>query len=441
MTDNTQDKKILFVVSTIQHYRNYLKSGALDEIKNRLIILADPGLSKVDFGISNDRVFYYSYPGRLAKWHRHVFNINRWRNRWRSTSIAAYLSKLEPSRLRIYKFLSLPVISTIAKFILLELARDKKMAGIIQLIKPSLMLIPSSLYDAGAFELIRICKQNNTPSFVLVDNWDNLSSKTIFTFKPDYIGVWSQQCLEHAVNVTDMAKAKVYILGTPRFIDYFKPGSKNQSSPYPFKYILFAGSSLEYNEIGALKKIDDIVEKNNLNIKIVFRPAQTQRLRNCPDVFFEYNYKHIILDIPARAYYKREPIDGFSPAYVPDLSYYPKLLANMEFMICPLSTMIIEASIFEKKVFALAYDDGVSPYGLKHHFDKYIHFKDIDRLDNVRMVYKLEDMEKIFLPGDTLKQNKEPIGIDYFISRKAAANYPSNLKKIIDDVIISWRYE
>lgn len=437
-----RDKKILFVVSTILHYRNYLKTKALEEIKDRLYFLVNPGLANLDFGVPADRIFSYSFPGHKEMYYRHAYNINRWKKRKKSFNVESYFSMIKPRRLLIYKILSLPVLSTIFKFYFIERGKDKKLLEIIQKIGPSLVLIPSNFYDGMAFELIRICKKINVPSFALVDNWDNICGKTIFIIKPDYIGVWSQQCEKHALNIAEMPKDRIFVLGTPKFIDYFKPENKHLSSPYPFKYILYAGTSFHYNEIGALKKIDELIEKNNLDIKVVFRPAQRQQKRDCPDIFFEYNFKHTILDIPARAYYKREAGvrvgGGFNPIYAPDLGYYPRILSNMEFMICPLSTMIIEGSLFDKKVYILAYDDGIAPDNLKYLFHNFIHFKGVDHLKNARMVYNFEDLEKIFTPGDTLKQSLEPIDLDYFISREATANYPANLKRIVDKILTSW---
>ena len=195
--------------------------------------------------------------------------------------------------------------------------------------------------------------------------------------------------------------------------------------------------------------MDEIIERRNIDLKVVYRPYTTQHTRNCPEVFFEYDFKHVILDTPAKLYYKRSAAwhvsskDGFNPIYSPDHSYYPKLLSSMEFMISPQTTMILEASLFDKKVYILAYNDGVHSFGPHWAFNQGRYLFNLERLENIRMIYKIEDMEKIFTPGDELKQSvlpaqaSEPIDIDYFVSKEATANYPANLKRTIDTILTS----
>ena len=43
------------------------------------------------------------------------------------------------------------------------------------------------------FDLVRICENSKTKTYFIIDNWDNLSSKTVFIKKPDFIGVWGKQ--------------------------------------------------------------------------------------------------------------------------------------------------------------------------------------------------------------------------------------------------------
>ena len=51
------------------------------------------------------------------------------------------------------------------------------------------------------------------------------------------------------------------------------------------------------------------------------------------------------------------------------------------------------------------------------------------------MVRKMEDLEKIFAPGDQLKRDVELLDIDYFVSKEATANYASNLEKAVEKII------
>ncbi len=439
-----ENKKILFVVSSYHQYQTYIKTEALKEIKDQAIFLVNQKLTGLDFGVSKDRIIPYSYPDRKDILHRHVFNINSWRKKKQHPVFLLRLAFLRPRQEHIYRILSLPILNNIVKFIFLKRAQDNNLAQLIKRVNPDILVLPSHAFEGITFELIRIAKKIKTPSLMIVDNWDTLATKTIFTIKPEYLGVWGQQHVEQAVYVRDMPKERVFILGTPKFISYMKPEARHQTSPYPFPYVLYAGMSDLFNELGALRRIDDIIEKRKINLKIVYRPNVTQHTRNCPDVFFEYDFKHVILDAPARLYYKKSATwditrDGFNPAYYPDCSYYPKLLSNMEFMICAHSTMILEAALFDKKMYLLAFDDGIHRLGPRWYYENCYHLFGVERLKDARMVRAAEDTDKIFTPGDQLKEQVKPLDIDYFVAKEATANYPANLKKVVDTILANWR--
>ncbi len=433
-----QKPKILFLLCHgWEYYRNYITSPALDMIKDRCYFIVHEKLFNKDFaGIGRDRIFSYTYPPRKAILHRHIFNINTWRYRKKSSSFLPRFQGFKPRLQRIYKILSTPLLYQFSRSFFLFKAHDKTLAELIKKIDPSIVLIPSSAHEGVSFETIRICKKLGIPTFMLIDNWDNISSKTIFTYLPDFLGVWSRQAVEHAVKIRDMPKEKIFILGTPRFVDYFKLRNKKLPSLYPFKYILFAGCSFGFDELTCLKKLDEIIEKRDLDVRVVYRPHPWRKHRKGADTFFEYDFKNTTIDEQAKLYYKRDEDDEFNDFYRPELGYYPKLLANMEFMICPLSTMMIEGLIFNKKVFALAYDDNAHTVSPKVVYDRYEHYRGIEKLKNIRMIFEFNDLEKIFSGSDELKGPTDPIDLDYFISDNTG-NYPQLLKAAVDKILSS----
>jgi len=440
--------KILFTISSYQQYRTYIQTQALKEIQDRVVLVVNPKLveMKLDFGVPNNQVVPYSYPGRKNTFHRHVFFINSWKNKKRIPAFWNRLVLLRPRQKLLYSILSLPILNNVVKFIFLKKAEDKILFELVKKINPSMVLSPSHAFDGLSVELIEIAKKIQIPSMMVVENWDTLCTKTIFTVKPDYLGVWGRQQAEHATLFRDMPKDKIIVLGTPMFTHYMRPEAKKQPSPYPFKYILYVGVGINFDEIGSLKKLDEIIDRLKLDLKIVYRPNVTQHKRKCPDVFFEYDFRHVVIDTPTKVYYKKSATwhiagHAFDPSFYPNLSYLPKLLSNMEFMICTSSTMILEAALFNKKMFLLAYDDGIHRYGSHWTYKEGRHLYGVERIPNVRMVYDINDMEKIFTPGDQLKQSLEPIDVDYFVSRGATANYSSNLKKVVDKIIIEYSSE
>ncbi len=437
MISSGKNKTILFMVTSQEYYRNYITSSALDEIKDRCVFVVDGNLMNRDFPtIDRKKLIPYTYPEHKNIFHKHLFNINMWKFRNLSTSfVFRFTRRLKERQKFIYRILSLPIIYHFIKFIFLLRSSDSVLEKIINKINPSLILIPSSGYEGLSFEVIKIAKDKKISTCLLIDNWDNLSSKTIFTRKPDCLVVWGQQAIEDAVRIHKMDPNKVFALGTPRFIEYEKESKSNLSSPYPFNYILFAGNALPFDELSALKKLDEIIDSKKLDLKVVYRPHPMRHKRKCLDNFVESDFRHIVLDIQARDYYGvGEKKNSDKSGELPDLKYYPRLLSNMEFMICPLSSMIIESLLFNKPVFVLAYDDRVHSTNPKELLRYYEHFRGIENLNNVEMVSEFNDLEKIFNGDPGLNNRKKMGNLNYYISEKTK-DYPRNLKLLVEDIL------
>jgi len=434
-----KNKKILFVISTFQQYQSYIKTEALKEIKDQVTFFVTPRLVGSDFGVAEGRVISYEYPSRKKILHRHVFNISttfmsKRYDYWFRTEWHTKRQK------RMYNILSWPILRNAVKFTFPKLAQDKNLFHLIEKINPSLIILPSHAYEGLTVELLRISNKLKIPNFMVIENWDTLANRTLFTIKPDFLGVWSQQQLEQAVSIMGIPKERVCILGTPKFMHYFKPLAHSQVSPYHFKFALYAGMADLFDELSALHKIDEIIEKRKLDLKIVYRPTTTQHTRKCPDVFFEYNFKHVILDTPAKFYYKSSATwdiskDSFNQIHIPDPNYFSQLLSNMEFMICSHTTMMLEAPLFNKRIYALAYDDGIHSNGPHWAYKNFRHMFGIEHLSNIRMVYNKNDMEKIFIPDGLKQLPGEITDIDYFISKEATANYPANLRRVVGNIL------
>ena len=86
-----------------------------------------------------------------------------------------------------------------------------------------------------------------TKTLILVDNWDNLSSKYVMTFHPDKLAVWGEQSKLHAITIQKLQEKSVTVLGTPRFAGYYGEPVKSDlissaSIGLPKDYILVIGS-------------------------------------------------------------------------------------------------------------------------------------------------------------------------------------------------------
>ncbi len=299
---------------------------------------------------------------------------------------------------------------------------------------PDVVLFPCSAYDPDGTDVIRICKKICVPVIYLVDNWDNLSSKSILWERPSYVGVWGEQSGEHAVNIQGFKKEQVTLLGTPRFDKYFKVRDKYLKSNFCFKYILFVGTALAFDEADVLQKLNDIISKHQnifSSVKIIYRPHPW---RQGSDSIAGKDLKNVVIDPQMINSYNHIDSSNFQP----DLTYYPSLLKNAEFVLGGLTSMLIEAMIFRKRFMALVYDDGKNYTNQQNAFKYYTHFQGLRDVEAISFCENTDDLEAIFISTWMARKNidKEKIDLQrrYFYFDDSRT-YSHRLRDLCVDVV------
>ena len=98
--------------------------------------------------------------------------------------------------------------------------------------------------------------------------------------------------------------------------------------------------------------------------RIVYRPHPWREKRQCDDRFDPKQFRQTILDPQLeQAYYanKRSGEESVASKTIPSLEYYPRLLNHASFLISPMSSMSLEAALFNVPTIVLANDDEVHP--------------------------------------------------------------------------------
>ena len=281
--------------------------------------------------------------------------------------------------------------------------------------------------------MYRISQKIKIKILYLVDNWDNLSSKSTLFSKNSTFTVWGKQTLKHANKIQKIKKNQIKLLGTPRFENYFHLRNKKIKSYFKFKYILFVESTLPV-ESSILPVLDKIISQNEKfkNLKIIYRPHPW---RKSLKVYNQKEFKNIIIDPQIKKNYS---IKNFSSSFQPSLDYYPALLKNAEFVISGPTSMIIESLIFRKPILLLNFKIKnflLSPFNILKNFE---HFKNIEKCSLIVKHSYEKDLEKNLLKCLNLRKNIDKNLIDnerdYFLTEKCK-NYKNNLNKIINDLL------
>jgi hypothetical protein len=441
--------KILIVIPGDEYVRNYLTTDALDAVEreNDCYYLASDRVKGREH-LENKKHFlgYYHFPKSLEKKHYALFNILMWRFRSRSTSFRfrfRRISRLDRLKyrgnLRAYfgglvefVYANLFTSGSALYSVLLgnkvvyriferiyqnRIAISNDLLHYVNNLKPDLILFPSSAYDPDGNDVARIGKLCGVRTLFLIDNWDNISSKSIFWAFPDHLGVWGQQSKEQAMRIHGFSPDRVTPLGTPRFDSYFILRDQTLPRHFDFEYVLFAGLAIAFDEVAALRIIEEeIAGKPDIygGLKVVYRPHPHRQKRISKDHFDEKEYSHVIMDPQLRvAYY------GKNIRFLPDLGYYPALLKHSRFVVASPTTMIIESLIFRKRVMVLAYDDGVHLTSPHNAWANYEHFRGIERVEGISLCLDesslAEQFRRLWLHQEEVDAEKQARDLDYFL--------------------------
>ena len=454
---------ILIVLSGQGYYRNYISTDAFQYLRERYdvhFLLADD----IDIGTNSklSNLHRYKVNPRVAAKHLRIFNLLMWRHRKKSSSFKFRFSRFgkvnlsfpEPTllavkvckilwryiqwiliRLENHLIVDSPFFPLYIRLFISRLPFNSELSSILAIVKPVLIIYPSSAYEPIGNDIVLEGKHLDIRTLCLVDNWDNLSSKSVLWNKPSYISVWGEQSSQHAQVIQGFAEDQVFYLGTPRFDSYFRLRDQDLQSPYPFQYILFVGTTLPFKENLALQAMNEVLKKNQSifkNIKIIYRPHPW---RQGSDSIDGMNLEHVIVDEQLKAaYFKKD----FSESVQPSISYYPNLLKNALFVTGGLTSMIVEATIFRKIFVALIHDDGTPVTNPSNVYTSYTHFKGIDRMQNIYLSPDLLNVENNFLDAMknlSLNNNDEIDAQRSFFYYDNGERYSNNLYKLATQLI------
>jgi hypothetical protein len=464
----SQKKKILIVISSDEYIRNYIQNSSFQATEREFdcyYIGSDSLTKKTELQKKIGFKGFYKEDLEKNRKSYNYFNVLMYKYRSKSTSFVFRIKRtLDPPRIgfkgiaklifykkfnKIFGLVKIVLkklkVQIFASYLIFPWFRKKfeknykinsEVSVFVNDIKPEIILFPSSAYDPIGVDIVKLARQYKCKSFFLIDNWDNLSSKSILWEKPDYLGVWSQQSVEHAIGIQQFNKSRVFILGAPRFNNYFQTRDKTLLSYFPFKYILFVGTAVEFDEAGALVKTNQIIEDNPQyfkDVKIVYRPHPW---RQGKDTISDKNLKHVILDPQLeQAYLMRNTGVSVQPC----LDYYPSLIKNAEFVMGGLTSMIIEALIFRKSFLALAYNDGNYLTSQHNMLKYYVHFKGLENVSAIKfcldpnylqqqLIVQWEDRNKV---DSQLTDNQR----EFFLFQDAVKSYGEQLNSTMKKII------
>lgn len=271
----------------------------------------------------------------------------------------------------------------------------------------------------------RLLRFRKTPNLLLIDNWDNLSSKSVIWNKPNKILVWGENMKEDAVKVHDIKEDTVVISGSYRLMN--PPKSRHKST---IKFIYFIGSGLQHSyEMEILMHLSIYLSNHyGTKIAIIYRPHPFS-IRNQRFRFLLQQLAHF-----ANIQVDSDIISNESNAFYSEnsLNHLAQMILNSEMVVATHSTVIVEALYFGKKVVAFSKaEHGV--FCNRNLWDMYTHLKQIKNFSNLT-----ESVDRITFFREVLSnlQYADIINpVDYSAISRNTQNYSKTLSDVSFNLI------
>lgn len=391
-------RKLVLIPNSL-HFRDLLAAGAFDEIDDEqtfYLSLPLPQGSGLE-ALLPDRGRYVASVVEDPERERAYLEVRDLlfaSYRFRSRTARVKLRHLPPATRWARKLSSLPGIRHV------KIARRMRRLGmhedlhrLMREVAPDLVITSASGSDSLVVDGLRCARALGIPTLALTYNWDNLSSKAAFPLLPEFFGVIGNQSAEHAATIHHVDPDRVGVLGAPYIDRYFRHPPGSTESPFPFRYVLFAGCFRPFDELTAIEALDEAVEAAGLDLKIVYLPHPRRLPRKRADRVVEERLRHIVIEPRVRGGYVdgwSEPVRKMAIEPLP-LDAYPPLLENAEAVVCPLSTIMLESAILRNRVLVLAYHDGLHDTSPGRAIN-YLHFDRVDEVENFTICRRERDL-------------------------------------------------
>ena len=392
--------KVVVIIPSSVVKNTFIDSGSMDKLslESDLIFFRSPDVDffnnskSIDLNLANNKT-----ASRFDIFFWYFYLFVHFRRIGVQPEKSFKVAQLNNFVFSLFRAISNPIFSWIIKIIDYFWSRNKIARSALQRHSPDLVIAPASAMDAYSYYFIREAKALNIPCAMIVSHWDYFSKKGLRII-PDRLYVWGNDMYRTVLKTQIIPKKKVCILGAPQFDRYIS--SPYFNSPIISKMnhnfiILFAGTAIPFDEENELAKLDRHIEKNKLNVSLIYKPHPRAWNRKSKGT---YSYKHTKF------------FDGAD---------YDQLLLLADGLITPFSSMILEFALLGKPSLAIFYDDDLN--GWK--------FSEINNEEHIKMLAQ-HNWLTVCKDSDKLEEL-----FNEFIEKLDDSNYAKRIKSKVKNTV------
>jgi hypothetical protein len=423
--------------------RHFIKSGVFDTLVERghevSLIVPDNAPKRISsIPDQNETALKVEtvpmHPERRSIW-RKLFLVEKFRFRFNRTSrnTKRTYAKLQHWKANVlFNLFALPVVRQIyirSKLTRLSQLSDSDLFRKLQKDKPDLVVHPSVLDGVYFDDLLSFCGELDIPLINIMNSWDNPSTKHGAAKKPDCLLVWGEQTHKHAVKYIGMEPGNVIKFGVAQFDVYRRPVRVSKAEFCAIHgltedcwILLYAGSSKGTDETAHLHMIDQFIERGDLPpMKVVYRPHPWGGGGANGQGILDQKWKHVVIE-SSMVEYLQSVKDGTDQIFLADYKDTHDVLSNVDFLVSPLSTIILEAALHGKP--AMCY----LPVGEKDA----AHFQAVRDMPHFDDLFQMDVFPKAF--GEKQLKN----GIERLIEMSEQTDTPEKLAEACNHFIESF---
>jgi hypothetical protein len=345
-----------------------VESGALSDLASRHAVryLVSPSVKAV-FPGPQESLEPRALASRLARsldfhfWNLSLFSYYRHHGLQASTSLKG--ARLPAGHRRIYSILSHPLPSRLLSVLdrRVFFAQDRGISEFLRRERAQLVLAPASAMDTYSHLVLRSAAYLGIPSAMLVSHWDYFSKKGLLRVSPDKIYVWGDDMRRSAIEHNGLDPRRISVVGAPQFEKYLQPMDGRRGPARgrlgvdaSTRVVLFPGTSAPFDELSVIALLDKAITSNIAlrHVRILYRPHPRAWARRSAGDIDPRALANVTLDDPARPGGTTE-------------NHYLDLMAAVDGVVSPFSTMTLEAAVCGKPSLCIGFSDGVNAWDFR----------------------------------------------------------------------------
>lgn len=262
--------------------------------------------------------------------------------------------------LLVNRILARPLVRKFARYFDARLGIDDAVKQLFDEFNPA-VVFSVHLFGDDEAAILRAAKRLGVPSIGFINSWDKLTSRSIIRILPDYLIVPNKIVKTEAVCFHDIPPEKIFISGAPQFDIYrkLKPTSredflKQAGLPITARFFVFCpmGKTFSDSDWQFMLLIDSFLKRkllpDDLFVLVRFPPNDRVRLGDSSKM------DRFVFMIPGVRFSKTRGVDwDMNEA---DIQSLFDSIYWSELVVCPPSTISIDASILDKPVINLGFD-------------------------------------------------------------------------------------